>query len=148
VVGRILVVVLAVTCRRGAQLRQRSCGTAFTIIQKRGFIPRDYSFAFGLIVRRRPRIAGAAALITSIVATIFAKYVPGVSSSIMAICLALCVGVMTVLTLIKPLPAPIEFKPQSNLNLASSRGALVGGIAVVLLTLVLYVIFSPLVLAK
>jgi SSS family solute:Na+ symporter len=154
-VGRILVVVLAVIAVGVApQLgNPKLRNSIFTIIQEtQGFISPGIlaAFAFGLIVRRAPRIAGAASLITSIVAYgIFMKYVPGVQFlNRMAICLALCVGVMTALTLIKPLPAPIEFKPQSNLNLASSRGALAAGIVVVILTLVLYVIFSPLGLAK
>jgi SSS family solute:Na+ symporter len=143
-VGRVLVVVLAVIAVGVApQLgNPKLRNSIFTIIQEsQGFISPGIlaAFAFGLIVRRAPRIAGAASLITSIVAYgIFMKYVPGVQFlNRMAICLALCVGVMTALTLLKPLPAPIEFKPQSNLNLASYRGDLVGGIVVVLLTLAL-----------
>jgi SSS family solute:Na+ symporter len=154
-VGRILVVILAVIAVGVApQLgNPKLRNSIFTIIQEsQGFISPGILavFAFGLIVRRAPRITGAAGLITSIVSYgLFMKYVPGIQFlNRMAICLGLCVAVMTVITLIKPLPEPIEFKAQSNLNLASSRGALVGGIAVVILTLALYVIFSPLVIAK
>lgn len=50
--------------------------------------------------------------------------------------------------MMRPLPQPIEFKKQSNLNLASSKGALVVGVLIVLITLTFYVIFSPLGLAK
>jgi SSS family solute:Na+ symporter len=154
-VGRVLVVILAVIAVGVApQLgNPKLRNSIFTIIQEsQGFISPGILavFAFGLIVRRAPRITGAAGLITSIVAYgLFMKYVPGIQFlNRMAICLGLCIGVMTAITLIKPLPEPIQFKAQSNLNLASSRGALVGGLAVVVLTLVLYVLFSPLVIAK
>jgi SSS family solute:Na+ symporter len=154
-VGRILVVILAVIAVGVApQLgNPKLRNSIFTIIQEsQGFISPGIlaAFAFGLIVRRAPRIAGAASLITSIVAYgIFMKYLPSLQFlNRMAICLGLCVGVMTVLTVTKPLPEPIEFKAESTLNVTSSRGALVGGILVVLLTLALYVIFSPLGIAK
>jgi SSS family solute:Na+ symporter len=154
-VGRILVVILAVIAVGVApQLgNPKLRNSIFTIIQEtQGFISPGIlaAFAFGLIVRRAPRIAGAASLITSIVAYgIFMEYVPGIQFlNRMAICLGLCIGVMTVLTLVKPLPQPIEFKAESNLSLASSRGALVAGVIVVLLTLALYVFFSPLGIAK
>jgi len=55
---------------------------------------------------------------------------------------------MTVLRIVKPLAQPIEFKTNTTIELHSSRGALVAGIIVVAITLVFYLLFSPLVLAK
>jgi len=66
----------------------------------------------------------------------------------MAICFALCLIVMWIITVFRPLPKPVEFKQQSNLNLASSRGALVAGIIIVVITLLLYVVFSPIGVAR
>jgi SSS family solute:Na+ symporter len=130
----------------------------FTIIQEsQGLISPGILavFVFGLIVRTAPPIAGVVGLLTNIV-TYGGMYLAGrykIGPDIqflnrMAICFALCLAVMWVITKVRPLPQPIEFKKQSNLNLASSRGALVAGIIIVLITLVFYVIFSPLGLAK
>jgi SSS family solute:Na+ symporter len=66
----------------------------------------------------------------------------------MAICFGLCLVVMTIITLLKPLSQPVEFKQQSTLNLRSSNGAKIAGIVVIVITLVLYVLFSPIGLAK
>ncbi|MCU0914798.1 MAG: sodium/solute symporter [Planctomycetes bacterium] len=130
----------------------------FTIIQEsQGLISPGILavFAFGLIVRKAPPIAGVAGLLTNIV-TYGGMYLAGrykIGPDIqflnrMAICFALCLVVMWIITMARPLPQPIEFKKQSNLNLASSRGALVAGILIVLITLAFYVIFSPIGLAK
>ena len=55
---------------------------------------------------------------------------------------------MTIITLFKPLPEPIVLRQQSNLDLRSSNGAKIVGILVVVITLALYVLFSPIGLAK
>ncbi len=130
----------------------------FTIIQEsQGLISPGILavFAFGLVVRKAPPIAGVAGLLTNIV-TYGGMYLAGrykIGPDIqflnrMAICFGLCLVVMWIITMVRPLPQPIEFKKQSNLNLASSRGALVAGIVIVIVTLAFYVIFSPLGLAK
>jgi SSS family solute:Na+ symporter len=66
----------------------------------------------------------------------------------MAICFALCLLAMAIITMLKPLPQPVEFRTQTDLNLASSGGAKVAGIIVIIITLALYVLFSPIGLAK
>jgi hypothetical protein len=55
---------------------------------------------------------------------------------------------MTAMTLAAPLREPVEFHSKTALSLESSKGALVAGLICVVLTLALYVIFSPLVLAR
>jgi len=50
--------------------------------------------------------------------------------------------------LIRPLPQPVEFKQKASIELESSRTAKIAGIVVVAITLLLYVIFSPLGVAK
>jgi len=130
----------------------------FTIIQEsQGLISPGILavFVFGLIVRKAPPIAGVVGLLTNIV-TYGGMYLAGrykIGPEIqflnrMAICFGLCLAVMWIITMVRPLPQPIEFKKQSNLNLASSRGALVAGVIIVIITLIFYVIFSPIGLAK
>ncbi len=130
----------------------------FTIIQEsQGLISPGILavFVFGLLVRKAPPIAGVAGLLTNIVAYggmyLAGRYKIGPDIQFlnrMAICFGLCLVVMWIITMMRPLPQPIEFKKQSNLNLASSKGALVVGVLIVLITLTFYVIFSPLGLAK
>ncbi|HSW00700.1 MAG TPA: sodium/solute symporter [Sedimentisphaerales bacterium] len=130
----------------------------FTIIQEsQGLISPGILavFVFGLVVRTAPPIAGVVGLLTNIVAYggmyLAGRYRIGPEIQFlnrMAICFGLCLAVMWVITMIRPLPKPIEFKKQSNLNLTSSKGALVAGIIIVIITLAFYVIFSPIGIAK
>ncbi|MCA9240608.1 MAG: hypothetical protein KDA37_10425, partial [Planctomycetales bacterium] len=62
----------------------------------------------------------------------------------MAISFVLCIAVMTAMMLAAPIPEPITFESRTNLDVSSSKGALAAGIVCILLTLALYVIFSPL----
>jgi SSS family solute:Na+ symporter len=66
----------------------------------------------------------------------------------MAICFALVLIIMSLITLAKPLAQPIQFERKSNIDLKTSNGAKIAGIAVVIITLILYVIFSPIGLAR
>jgi uncharacterized sodium:solute symporter family permease YidK len=66
----------------------------------------------------------------------------------MAISFFLCILVMTIMTIASPLKEPVEFEAKTQLDLTSSKGALAAGIVCVLLTLALYVVFSPLVIAQ
>lgn len=130
----------------------------FTIIQEsQGLISPGILavFVFGLLVRKAPPVAGVIGLLTNIVAYggmyLAGRYRIGPEIQFlnrMAICFGLCLAVMLIITMLRPLPQPIEFKKQSNLNLASSKGALVAGILIVIITLAFYVIFSPIGIAK
>lgn len=130
----------------------------FTIIQEsQGLISPGILavFVFGLLVRKAPPVAGVIGLLTNIVAYggmyLAGRYRIGPEIQFlnrMAICFGLCLAVMWIITMARPLPQPIEFKKQSNLNLTSSKGALVAGILIVIITLAFYVIFSPIGIAK
>jgi SSS family solute:Na+ symporter len=130
----------------------------FTIIQEsQGLISPGILavFVFGLLIRKAPPVAGVIGLLTNIVAYggmyLAGRYRIGPEIQFlnrMAICFGLCLVVMWIITMVRPLPQPIEFKKQSNLNLASSTGALVAGILIVIITLAFYVIFSPIGIAK
>lgn len=130
----------------------------FTIIQEsQGLISPGILavFVFGLICRTAPPIAGVIGLLTNIASYggmyLAGKYKIGPEIQFlnrMAICFGLCLVVMTIITLLKPLSQPIEFRQQSTLNLRSSNGAKIAGIVVIVITLVLYFLFSPIGLAK
>jgi len=158
--GRICVVVFAVIAVFLApQLGDPKIrNSIFTIIQEsQGLISPGILavFAFGLVVRKAPPIAGVIGLLTNIISYggmyMLGRYKIGPEIQFlnrMAICFGLCLLVMAIITVVKPLAEPIEFRQRSNLNLRSSKGAKVAGIVVVVLTLILYVLFSPIGLAK
>lgn len=154
-VGRVSVVVFTgIAVLLAPQLgNPRISNSIFTIIQEgQGFISPGILavFAFGLLVRRAPPVCGVAGLVTNIVAYGLLKLlVPQLQFlNRMAVCFALSLLVMSVITLQRPLPQPVEFRQQSTLALESSRGAKVAGAVVILLTLSLYVVFSPWGLAR
>jgi len=158
--GRVCVVVFSVIAVMLApQLgNPKISNSIFTIIQEsQGLISPGILavFVFGLIVRKAPPIAGVIGLLTNIVSYggmyLLGRHKIGPDIQFlnrMAICFGLCLLVMAIITAIKPLAEPIEFKQQSKLNLRSSGGAKVAGIVVVIITLILYVLFSPIGLAK
>lgn len=154
-VGRVAVVcfaVLAVLLAPALGNPQIS-NSIFTIIQAgQGFISPGILavFAFGLVVRRAPPVCGIAGLVTNLVSYgALMLLVPRVQFlNRMAICFGLCLAVMAALTLIRPLPHPFEFNQQSAIALETSRGARRAGLVVIAITLLLYLIFSPLVAAR
>ena len=154
-VGRVSVVIFAIIAIALApQLgNPKISNSIFTIIQEsQGFISPGIlaAFAFGIIVRRAPPICGIVSLMTNLIAYGSLKLaVPSLQFlNRMAICFGLCVLLMVIITLVKPLPKPMEFKQNINIDLKSSKPAAVAGVFVVILTIVLYIIFSPLVMAK
>ncbi len=158
--GRICVVVFSVIAVMLAPKLgdPKISNSIFTIIQEsQGLISPGILavFVFGLIFRKAPPIAGVVGLLTNIVSYggmyLAGKYKIGPEIQFlnrMAICFALCLVVMAIITKLKPLAKPIEFKQKTDLNLSSSNGAKIAGIAVVVITLILYFLFSPLGLAK
>ncbi|MFH1716370.1 MAG: sodium/solute symporter [Planctomycetota bacterium] len=158
--GRICVVVFSVIAVMLApQLgNPKISNSIFTIIQEsQGLISPGILavFVFGLIVRKAPPVAGVVGLLTNIVSYggmyLAGKYKIGPDIQFlnrMAICFGLCLAVMAIITVIKPLAEPIEFKQKTKLDLRSSNGAKIAGIVVVVITLVLYFLFSPIGLAK
>jgi SSS family solute:Na+ symporter len=55
---------------------------------------------------------------------------------------------MLIIRLVKPLAEPVEFKKNTTIELHTSKSAMIVGIIVVVLTLILYAIFSPIGVAK
>ncbi|MCX8109468.1 MAG: hypothetical protein N3G20_11775, partial [Verrucomicrobiae bacterium] len=149
-VGRISVVVFAIVAVLVApQLGDpKISNSIFTIIQAgQGFISPGVLavFVFGLVVRRGPPICGVVGLVTNLIAYgAMMVFVPKVQFlNRMAICFALCLVVMAVITLLKPLPEPVRFQQKTSIALESSGTARTAGMVVVAFTLLLYFIFSP-----
>jgi SSS family solute:Na+ symporter len=125
----------------------------FTIIQEsQGFISPGILavFVFGFLVRRAPAWSGVAGLLTNVISYGVLKFaVPSVQFlNRMAICFALCLVVMAIMRIVNPLAKPIEFKHNTEIDISSSKSAAICGVIVVVITLIFYVIFSPLVMAK
>jgi SSS family solute:Na+ symporter len=130
----------------------------FTIIQEsQGLISPGILavFVFGLLIRKGPPIAGVVGLLTNIVSYgglyLLGRYKIGPEIQYlnrMAICFVLCLVIMGIITLIKPLAQPIEFKKNTDMDLTPSKSAKIVGIAVVVITVIFYLIFSPLGIAK
>ena len=158
--GRICVVVFAIIAILLApQLGDPKIrNSIFTIIQEsQGLISPGILavFAFGLVFRKAPPVAGVVGLLTNIVTYggmyLMGRYKFGPEIQFlnrMAICFGLCLAVMAIITVLKPLPEPIEFKQVTKLDLRSSGGAKIAGVIIVVITLLLYFLFSPIGLAK
>lgn len=125
----------------------------FTIIQEgQGFISPGVLavFAFGILVRKAPRVAGVAGLLANIIAYPALKWLtPDIQFlNRMAICFAASILVMAALTVVRPLAQPIVFSANTTIDLETSTGARNAGIVVVAITLGLYLLFSPLGIAR
>ncbi len=130
----------------------------FTVIQEvQGLLSPGILavFAFGLIVKKAPPMAGVAGLVTNIVCYggmyLLGRYNIGPEIQFlnrMAICFGINIVVMTIITILKPMDKPIVFEQKTSLDLKSSKGAFMAGIVVVIITLVLYFLFSPIGLLK
>ena len=153
--GRVTVVIFAVfAVALAPQLgNPKISNSIFTIIQEsQGLISPGVLavFAFGLAVRRAPRICGIIGLVTNIIAYSVLKFVaPSIQFlNRMAICFILVLIVMSLITLVRPLAQPMQFEQKTSIDLKTSNGAKIAGIVVVIITLILYVLFSPMCLAK
>lgn len=100
-------------------------------------------FVFGLVVRRAPSSAATAALILGVVIYgVLLGALPKVAFlNHMAITFAALILVMSVITWIAPLPAPVRFERKVDIDLRPSPAALWMGMVVIVLTCGLYVYF-------
>lgn len=121
----------------------------FSIIQEsQGVISPGLLAVFisGLIFRRCPRWAGAVGLLVGALCYVGLKLgAPDIQFlNRMAIVFGICMVLMYMATIFTPLKEPIVFEAKTEIELDTSKGAKVAGIICVLITLVMYVIFSPL----
>jgi len=159
--GRVCIVVFVlIAIYIAPKLDSPAFGGIFTFIQEfQGFIsPGILSiFLFGLLVHRAPRHAGTVGLVLNPIlygALKWADKIPGFGQTEiagklaqiaflnrMAICFGIILAVLTVMTVVKPLPNPVVLPTNPKMDMTSSPGAKLAGVGVVILTLALYVIF-------
>lgn len=151
-VGRVCVGVFAVIGCLVSPLLDKF-GSIFAYIQEfQGFASPGILavFVFGLISRRAPGFTGVVGLLLNPVLYGVLKFAAPDLSFLnrMAVCFFAVIAVMTVIRYLKPLAEPVVFKTNTKLDLTASAGSKTAGWVVVGLTLVLYVIFSPIGLAR
>jgi solute:Na+ symporter, SSS family len=159
--GRVFVVVFVLIAMTIApMLGHPAFGGIFTFIQEfQGFISPGILaiFIFGLLIHRAPRYVGTVGLLLNPVLYGVFKYSPSIPvlSQVyplqviarwsfldrMALCFGIVMAVLALMTLISPLRKPVELPVNKQMNIESSKGAMICGAGVIVLTLILYVIF-------
>ncbi len=146
-VGRVCVGVFAVIgCVIAPILDDPKLGGVFKYIQEfQGYISPGILavFVFGFVVRKAPPITGVVGLVLNpIMYFLLAQLLPSMAFlDRMALSFFAVLGVMAVITLIKPLKQEVQFPVKTNIDLAPSGVARVFGILVVVVTIGLYIIF-------
>ncbi|MEM7621959.1 MAG: sodium/solute symporter [Planctomycetota bacterium] len=160
-VGRICVpIAVALGCVVAPVFANPDFGGAFNAIQslQTYLSPGILTiFLFGLFVPRAPRIAGVVGLVLSpILAYVFSQIAAnaGFADESLggllfnnflnraALIVIVITAVLGVLTIVKPLPEPVKLPVNEKMEMTSSPIAKVGGIAVVICTVILYVVFA------
>jgi len=145
--GRVCIVIFTLAgILIAPQLGRPEFGGIFTFIQEfQGFISPGILaiFAFGLLVHRAPRVCGTVGLILNPILYGTLKYAaPDIAFlDRMAICFAVVVAVLGFITIVRPMPRPVELPVNPTMNMTVNRGTKIFGGVVVALTLVLYAIF-------
>jgi SSS family solute:Na+ symporter len=146
-VGRICVVAFVfIAMLIAPRLDNPKFGGIFTFIQEfQGFIsPGILSiFLFGVLVHRAPRACGTVGLVINPILYGALKYfAPDIAFlNRMAICFFVILAVLTIMTMLKPLPQPVTLPVNESMDMRTDQRTKLYGIAVVLLTLTLYGIF-------
>jgi len=146
-VGRISVIAFVfIAVLIAPRLDNPKFGGIFTFIQEfQGFIsPGILSiFLFGVLIHRAPRACGTVGLVINPLLygglKIFAPEIAFLNR--MAICFFVILAVLTLMTLIRPLPQPVTLPVNENMDMRTDTRTKVFGVVVVLLTLTLYAIF-------
>ena len=148
-VGRIAVIAFAIIgCIVAPMLANPKLGGVFTFIQEfQGYLSPGILavFIFGMFSKRAPRFSGAIGILTSPIVYGFLQWQFDIAFlNRMAITFACSLGIMAALTLVKPLKQDIEMPVNTTMDLSSSKGAKIGGAAVLAISALLYFIFSGL----
>ena len=148
-IGRIMTAIFVVIgCTVACFLDNPKFGGIFNYIQEfQGYISPGIlaAFAFGMIFRKAPAAAGIAGLV--LCAPIYGalQFLPGVSEMAflnrMAVTFAALILVMTIITLVKPLPEPKVISRRSDIDMSSSATVKIFGGIIIAITVALYIIF-------
>ncbi len=146
-VGRVSVVLFMLFgCWLAPQLADPKFGGVFTFIQEfQGFISPGVlaAFLFGFLVSRAPRMCGLTALILNPLIygslMMFASHISFLDR--MSITFVSIIAVLTLMTTLWPLKEPFKQESNTDIDLSSSRGALVVGVLIFVFTACLYAYF-------
>lgn len=156
-IGRVFVVVFVIIAALIAPSLDNFSGI-FTYIQEfQGFLSSGIIaiFIFGMLVPRAPKFLGWSSIVLNAVLYGLIKWWLGdmiVNAGLwfsdeisfldrMAICFFIVCVYCAIATMIRPLHKPVELPENKDIDLESSKGALIAGIGVVVLTVVLYAVF-------
>jgi SSS family solute:Na+ symporter len=146
-VGKFFTVLFVlISCLIAPSLGNPAFGGIFTFIQEfQGFISPGVLmvFLFGFLVPRAPRFLGWLGILVNVLLYgylyLFQSGIPFLNR--MAICFGVVFVVMMGITLLKPLAKPVVLPTTDLIALESSKIAKLGGVAVVLCTILLYYFF-------
>jgi SSS family solute:Na+ symporter len=146
--GRAFVVLfILIACVIAPGLGDPKFGGIFTFIQEfQGFISPGILcvYLFGFLVPRTPRYMGWVGILLNIVLYGALKWFLAPEMPFLnriAVCFGAVAAAMALVTLLKPMAQPAVLPTTDVIALESSRGAKVAGVAVVVATLLLYLIF-------
>ncbi len=145
--GRVFIVIFVlIAILIAPQLGRPEFGGIFTFIQEfQGFISPGILaiFVFGLLVHRAPRVCGTVGLLLNPVLYGALKVAAPQIAFLdrMAICFAVVLAVLGAITLLKPMPKPVELPVNASMDMRVDRATKIFGGFVVALTVLLYVIF-------
>lgn len=148
-VGRICVgVFVVIGCVVSPMLDDPKYGGIFNYIQEfQGFVSPGVLavFVFGLLNRTAKGWIGATGLLLNVVLFAILKWTPCFAEinflNRMAICLAVVLAFMTVCGFVSRHAKAVEFHANTHLDLNTSRGAQMGGVCVIIIAALLYVVF-------
>ena len=146
-IGRICVGVLVVIgCLIAPLLADPRFGGAFAFIQEfQGFISPGILviFLFGLFIKKAPRMCGLLGLILSpvIYGVLFFFWSDLAFLNRMALTVGIITAVLAVVTVMRPLPAPVTLPEQTRIEMEWSKGSMYLGGVVIAATIALYIIF-------
>ncbi|MFW6172013.1 MAG: sodium:solute symporter family transporter [Planctomycetota bacterium] len=146
-VGRICVgIFVVIGCVIAPLLADPQFKGIFSYIQEfQGFISPGILavFVFGFVVRRAPGVCGVLGLILNpFIYGVLKLFFPQLAFlDRMAISFGVLLGIMGIITYLKPLSEPVKLPTVTDIDLSSAITAKVGGAAVVIATVVLYIIF-------
>lgn len=147
ILGRITIPFLVIIgCVISPILANPKFSGAFSYIQEfQGFISPGILtiFLFGLFVKKAPRMCGVLGLVSSpiIYGVLFFGWPEIAFLNRMAITVGLIAFILALVTIIYPQKEEITLPEQNKIELHWSKGSMVFGVFVVLLTIILYVIF-------
>ncbi|MFO1448272.1 MAG: sodium/solute symporter [Opitutaceae bacterium] len=145
-VGRVCVLVfVVVACTIAPGLGRPEFGGIFTFIQEfQGFISPGILAVclFGLLVPRAPRFLGwLGILLNAVFYGVFKQTLDVAFLDRMAICFGLVLVILTLATLLRPLPQPVILPVNTGYDLTPSRSAKRAGVAVCVVTVLFYFLF-------